>query len=498
MSRSRTLTIWLALISAAAISAAATSTATAADCNRTIFDGGGYIYDFEAASINPGAMPPTLVDLYGSPATGGANGPTDTPPGPAKTVAGAWAGWGNAFVTPPDVTVTASYLYDGPADACGFDQDSQEIAFPLIPMQGLEVQRRWYVDPGPLHGARVLTVLRNPSGSPISVGVIQGDPTGTKLIGGVSTETRASSDGGGSFSPASYWGVTATSEATSARPALAHVWDGVGGATRVRQVRPSNGSATTLFWEWQVTIPAGATAALISYEVQSVVPGRETAAEVAAAVAQAEAREHQSPASLYAGMSAAEIAGTMNWPHPPANATIAPVTNANAATRVRLDGSGSRSVPGLPQCANSYAWRTDDRATGSGPVFDHVFAAGTHKATLTVSNGCGGSQSSTASVKVAPALRLGKLKLNRRAGTAALRVTTLGPGKLTLGGKGVRSQAKRVTKASTVSVTVKPAGKALKALVRTGRAKLKVAVSLRPNGGRATRLSKTIVLKRAG
>jgi hypothetical protein len=255
---------------------------------------------------------------------------------------------------------------------------------------------------------------------------------------------------------------------------------------------------STFYWDWEVTIPAGTTAALISYEIQSVVPGRESAAEVAAAGAQADAREHQSPASLYVGMSAAEIAGTMNWPHPPANAAIAPVANANAATPVRLDGSGSRSVPGLPQCANSYAWRTDDGATGAGPVLDHVFAAGAHGATLTVDNGCGGSQSSTISLRVAPGLRLGKLKLNRRGGTGALRVTALGPGKLTLSGKGVRSQTKRLAKAGTVSLVVKPAGKALKALARTGRAKVKAAISLTPKGGRAIRLSKTIVLKRAG
>jgi hypothetical protein len=144
-----------------------------------------------------------------------------------------------------------------------------------------------------------------------------------------------------------------TDDASRSDPTLAHVWDGPGGKTRVSKVVEAFG---ILYWDWEVTVAPGATVAFISYEVQSVVAGRSLQAEVAQAVAQASARENQSPASLYAGMSAEEIVATMNWPHPPApeKPTISPVSGANAATPVRLEGSASIAPSGRPA-----RWRSD-------------------------------------------------------------------------------------------------------------------------------------------
>jgi hypothetical protein len=471
--------------------------ALAADCNHTIFDGAGYKYDFGVEFLNPGGMPPAPIDVYGAPRDGGSNGPADSPPGPVRTE-DAWSGWGGIFVLSPDqppFTPTAADMYHGSAAACELALGGQEIAFPVLPMKGLEVQHRWYVDPGPLHGARILTVLHNPGPAPISVQLVQGDPTGQHKLGELVATVAATSDGGDNFSPSAVWGVSTDDTTVDHDPALAHVWDGSGGQARV-ELASLNGGA--LYWVWKgITVPAGGTSAFVSYEIQAAVPGRATAAEVAEAVAQAEAREHQPLSSLYIGMSAAEIAGTMNWPHPSPTAAIAPVRDVNAATPVSLDGGGSVGAAGLPQCSASYAWKADDGATGSTTQLTRFFSPGRHSATLTVGNDCGGTaQSTQVSFQVAPGLRLLKVRPNRGIGTAALKLRALGPGRLTLAGKGIERQAKRATKAGVYSLIVRPTGKALRSLVRNARATVKATVTLTPAGGRPSRIAKTIVLRR--
>jgi hypothetical protein len=261
----------------------------------------------------------------------------------------------------------------------------------------------------------------------------------------------------------------------------------------------SPGKEDALYWDWKVTVPPGATVSLISYEIQAAVADRSIAAEVALAAAQAEAREKQSPASLYTGMSAAEIAGTLNWPHPAPTATVAPVQNANAANPLRLDGGGSVAASGLAQCGISgYAWQTDDGTSGSGPVISHLFAPGPHSATLTVTNNCGGARSAKTSFDVAPGVKLGRVKLNRRTGTAKLQVKALGPGSLTLSGKGLKRKVTHVTNAGTVSLTLRPTGRARHALAKRGKAKVRAAVSLLPPGGETSTASKAVVLRRVG
>jgi hypothetical protein len=86
---------------------------------------------------------------------------------------------------------------------------------------------------------------------------------------------------------------------------------------------------------------------------------------------------------------------------------------------------------------------------------------------------------------------LGKLKRNRRKGTAVLRVHVPGPGTVTLRGKSVRRQrpmqpavaSKEANSAGTVKLRVKPKGKARRKLKRTGRVKVKVRVTYTPAGG---------------
>jgi PKD domain-containing protein len=494
-----TLRLMLVCAALATVGGAGAPAAFAADCNHTIFDGAGYRYDFTVRSLNPGGAPPALTDVYGAPLSGGSNGPAESPPGPVKTE-GAWNGWGDVYVLPPDgdtASAPAEDMYDGPADACEFRLDGQEIAFPVLQVNGLAVQHRWYVDPGPLHGARILTILRNPATEPKRVALVQGDPTGHNDLGVLEAHGLATSDGSGHFSAKSIWGVSTDSLTVDHDPALAHVWDGPGGALRTSSVRLIGPTLKSLHWQWDVTLPAGQTAAFVSYEIQAAAPSRETTAEVAQGVEQAEARERQSPASLYTGMSAAEIAATMNWPHPNPTAAIAPVGSANAATPVLLDGGGSIAAGGLPQCTATYSWKVDDGAVGSSPQLSHFFSPGWHSATLTVGNDCGGTaQSAQASFLVASGLKLVQVRPNRGIGAAALKLRTLGPGKLTLSGRGVEKQAKRVRAAGVYSLIVRPTGRALRSLVHKGKATVKVTATLRPPGGQPSRLTKTIVLRR--
>jgi hypothetical protein len=98
----------------------------------------------------------------------------------------------------------------------------------------------------------------------------------------------------------------------------------------------------------------------------------------------------------------------------------------------------------------------------------------------------------------------GKVKRNKRNGTATLAVTVPGPGTLDLSGKGVKSQraariaraigARAVAVAGKVKLTVKPKGKAKKRLDQSGTAKVKVRVTYTPTGGAANTQPKRVKL----
>ncbi|HEX5610191.1 MAG TPA: PKD domain-containing protein [Solirubrobacterales bacterium] len=490
----------LALLALAAFGFApgATGSALAADCNIDLHDGGNYLFDLDTEESET----PFRSQTYGGFDEGGLGAEEQD----------AWDSWGNVFVASPGADLeelTVDEMYVGPNE-CQLALGDREVRFPILPLEGLQVQRSIFVDPGPLDGARLLTTLRNPGGAPVSVTLVQGDPIGNSgnLGSDGSTFAAATSDGTGVATPASAWGVTTDNETlpglVAGDPTLAHVWDGPGGAQRISRVGMEN-AQDELFWAWDVTVPPGATAAFISYEIQQETPpDRFVLDEVGAAVRQAQARQTQSLASLFQGMSPAEIAGTMNWPRPPApTAAIKPVAKATSAAPVVLDGSASAAaaIPGLPQCAgiSTYAWRTDDGATGSAPTLSHAFAPGMHRATLTVT-GCGGTATAETSFDVAKAadaklLILGKVRLNRSKGTATIRAQALVAGTLTLAGKGVKKVTRKLAKPGTVVLPVKAVGKVRKALLKRGEAKVKVVVTLTSPGAPKAAATKKLPLK---
>ncbi len=96
------------------------------------------------------------------------------------------------------------------------------------------------------------------------------------------------------------------------------------------------------------------------------------------------------------------------------------------------------------------------------------------------------------------ALGFGKVKLNRKAGTAVLPVKVPAAGSLTLSGKGIVKATKTARAAGTVKLTVRATGKAKLKLHRTGKATVAAKVAFTPPRGTTATKTKRIVLRYAG
>ncbi len=88
------------------------------------------------------------------------------------------------------------------------------------------------------------------------------------------------------------------------------------------------------------------------------------------------------------------------------------------------------------------------------------------------------------------AFSFGKLKRNKKKGTATLIVNVPGPGTLTASGKGVRAASagqavtsKTVGAAGGVKLVIRAKGKQAKTLRKTGKVKLKTKITYTPTGG---------------
>jgi YVTN family beta-propeller protein len=193
-----------------------------------------------------------------------------------------------------------------------------------------------------------------------------------------------------------------------------------------------------------------------------------------------------------------------------------PALKATAnGVKTTLKGGGSSDPDG--QVA-SLAWTFGDGKTGQGTTVHHTYArAAVFKVVLTASDGdgcpgfvytgqtalCAGpsSASDTGSVAI---VKLGKLKRNRRAGTAILAVQVPESGRLTLTGRGVKKQRPasiaRASKVAhhkgTVRLRIKAKGKARRKLTKTGKVRVKVKISfVGANGDRNTQTRKLKLVK---
>ena len=89
----------------------------------------------------------------------------------------------------------------------------------------------------------------------------------------------------------------------------------------------------------------------------------------------------------------------------------------------------------------------------------------------------------------------GKLKLNKKKGTATLVVDVPGAGSLVLGGKGVKKASMQAKGPGKVTLPVKAAAKAKAKLKELGKVKLALKVTFTPAGGAANAESTKVTLK---
>jgi hypothetical protein len=90
-----------------------------------------------------------------------------------------------------------------------------------------------------------------------------------------------------------------------------------------------------------------------------------------------------------------------------------------------------------------------------------------------------------------------KAKLNTKKGTATLAVRIPSAGTLTLTGKQLVKQKRSRKGPGTIKLLIKAKGKARKALIRKGKARVKATVSFTPTGGSAASQVKSMVLKQS-
>lgn len=93
------------------------------------------------------------------------------------------------------------------------------------------------------------------------------------------------------------------------------------------------------------------------------------------------------------------------------------------------------------------------------------------------------------------AFGFGKVKLNKKKGTAKLTVKVGAAGKLVVSGKKIKKRSKTAKAAGNVTIPILPKGKTANALKKTGKAKVKIKLAYTPSGGATATQSKSIQLK---
>ena len=96
------------------------------------------------------------------------------------------------------------------------------------------------------------------------------------------------------------------------------------------------------------------------------------------------------------------------------------------------------------------------------------------------------------------AIGLGKLTLNRKKGTATLKVSVPGPGTLKAkAGRKMKAKAPKPKRAGTLRVKIKGKGKGVKALNRTGKLKGTLRLTYTPRGGAPNTVTRAVTLSKA-
>ena len=162
-----------------------------------------------------------------------------------------------------------------------------------------------------------------------------------------------------------------------------------------------------------------------------------------------------------------------------------------AFTATGTDGEGG-AITGVD-------WSFGDGQGGNGATATHVYTApGTYQVTAQIHNSTGLTVSANApSVGIrrpSNSFSFGRVKLNKRRGTATLAVRVPNPGTLKLRGRGLARQRKHPDSAGTVKLSVKPRGKVKRTLSQEGNAAVKAKVTYTPKFGVARTKTKKLTL----
>ena len=527
-----------ALVSAVALLMAFAPSAFASNCtldtispqlgaDPALFDAEGYEFDTTAPPVAP-QRNNTFATLF----EGGSNAPGGTPPGP-RSADDSWDSWGALFIG-GDAALGNLY-FSSDNNSCALEDGGRELAFPLITVNGLQVQRKLFVSSSGLPGARLVEFVRNPGAAAVTTSVQVGDtqsPSDQGDLGSDSnTAVRLDSDANLAIDTNDLWVVTTDNATTDTDLALAHVFDGAGGADRIDFAGFTGTDLTpqdNLAYRWDgVSIAPGQTAAFLSYEIQQGVAGAATSTEVANAASKAQGYQALPFAQIYSGMSDAEIVSVRNWPKPPPTVSIGAVTNAADNAPVTFSSAVVASaVAGMCGTVTSLSWDFGDGAKATGATPSHQFKAGTFNVKLTATNSCGGSATASRSVVVndrAPKVKASlqkviKLKAFLKKGLLA-QLTSSENSNATITGR-ISSKLARKVSTARISPTVirkgaklkantkrklrlkarnRKARKGIKKLVRrAGRKGLKVKMTIvvRDSGKNRTTVRRTVKIKR--
>jgi hypothetical protein len=174
---------------------------------------------------------------------------------------------------------------------------------------------------------------------------------------------------------------------------------------------------------------------------------------------------------------------------------------------VSIPGSGSTGSPVSFSVSPfdvwgpvSTRWSFGDGASASGKSVSHTYCSGgARQAKVTATDAVGNSTSATRPISIAASneFSFGKVKKNKKKGTAKLAVEVPGAGTLELAKtKKVKGTSADAACNGEVNLGVKAKGKARKKLNKKGKAKVKAKVRFTPTGGSPNTESKKVKLKR--
>lgn len=145
----------------------------------------------------------------------------------------------------------------------------------------------------------------------------------------------------------------------------------------------------------------------------------------------------------------------------------------------------------------SYQWlRNKKPIPGATAPTIAASKVGAYACEVKAANFAGSDTETSPEFKVNATVGLKRATFNRRKGTATLRVAVTGAGRLDVYGRGVANVSRRKKASGTVKLIVRSSGKARIKLKNTGKTRVKATISYTPEGGKAIKRRKTIVLKK--